>query len=105
MKLYSQTIWSNILNLFFLSLTIEAKISLNSNFGSYYNHLNNNEKAEEYFLKAVHFCEQNDIELIKSNACDVYHDISNFYYKIKNFEKAHLYLFKHDELQDKIYNE
>jgi signal transduction histidine kinase/CheY-like chemotaxis protein len=84
---------------------IEAKISLNSNFGSYYNHLNNNQKAEEYYLKAVHFCEQNDIELIKSNASDVYHDISNFYYKIKNFEKAHFYLLKHDELQDKIYNE
>lgn len=83
----------------------EAKISLNSNFGAYYNHLNNNQKAEEYYLKAVHFCEQNDIELIKSNASDVYNDISNFYYKIKNFEKAHFYLLKHDELQDKIYNE
>ena len=84
---------------------IEAKISLNSNFGAYYNHLNNNQKAEEYYLKAVHFCEQNDVELIKSNASDVYNDISNFYYKIKNFEKAHFYLLKHDELQDKIYNE
>lgn len=84
---------------------IEAKISLNSNFGLYYNHLNNNKKAEEYYLKAIHFCEENDIELIKSNACDVYNDISNFYFKIKNFEKAHFYLLKHDELQDKIYNE
>lgn len=84
---------------------IEAKISLNSNFGLYYNHLNNDKKAEEYYLKAVHYCEQNDIELIKSNACDVYHDISSFYYKIKNFEKAHFYLLKHDELQDKIYSE
>lgn len=84
---------------------IEAKISLNSNFGLYYYSLNNNQKAEEYYLKAVHFCEQNDIELIKSNASDVYNDISNFYYKIKNFEKAHFYLLKHDELQDKIYNE
>ena len=84
---------------------IEAKISLNSNFGLYYNHLNQDKKAEEYYLKAVKFCEQNDIELIKSNASEVYIDISNFYYKIKNYEKAHYYLLKHDELQDKIYNE
>lgn len=84
---------------------IESKISLNSNFGLYYNSINNNNKAEEYYLKAVQFCEQNDIELIKSNASDVYHDISNFYFKIKNFEKAHFYLLKHDQLQDEIYNE
>lgn len=84
---------------------IESKISLNSNFGLYYNSLNNNKKAEEYYLKAVNYCEQNDIELIKSNASDVYHDISNFYYKIKDFEKAHYYLLKHDQLQDEIYNE
>jgi signal transduction histidine kinase len=83
----------------------EAKISLNSNFGLYYNHLNNDKKAEEYYLKAVQYCEQNEIELIESNAVEVYHDISNFYYKIKNFEKAHYYLLKHDELQDKIYNQ
>lgn len=84
---------------------IESKISLNSNFGLYYNYLNNDKKAEEYYLKAIQFCEQNDIELIKSNASDVYHDISNFYYKIKDFEKAHYYLLKHDQLQDEIYNE
>ena len=84
---------------------IESKISLNSNFGLYYNSINNNKKAEEYYLKAVQFCEQNDIELIKSNASDVYNDISNFYFKIKNFEKAHFYLLKHDQLQDEIYNE
>jgi len=84
---------------------IESKISLNSNFGLYYNSINNNKKAEEYYLKAVNYCEQNDVELIKSNASNVYNDISNFYYKIKNFEKAHFYLLKHDELQDKIYNE
>lgn len=83
----------------------EAKISLNSNYGLYYNHLNNDKKAEEYYLKAVQYCEQNEIELIESNAVEVYHDISNFYYKIKNFEKAHYYLLKHDELQDKIYNQ
>ena len=28
-----------------------------------------------------------------------------FYFKIKNFEKAHFYLLKHDQLQDEIYNE
>lgn len=84
---------------------IESKISLNSNFGLYYNHLNNHKKTEEYYLKAIQFCEQNDIALIESNASNVYNDISVFYYKIKNFEKAHFYLVKHDDLQDKIYND
>ncbi|HLO74521.1 MAG TPA: ATP-binding protein [Flavobacterium sp.] len=84
---------------------LEAKISLNSNLGLYYNHLNNFKKAEEYYIKAVEFCEQNDIELIKSNAVVVYKDISNLYFKMKNFEKAHHYLLKHEELKDKIYNE
>ncbi len=83
---------------------LESKISLNSNFGLYYNFINDYKKAEDYYLKAVQFCEQNDIDLIKSNACDVYHDISSFYYKIKNYEKSHFYLLKHDELQDKIYS-
>ncbi len=84
---------------------IEAKISLYSNYGLYYNALNMDKKAEEYYLKSVAFCEKNDIELIKSNASVVYEDISNFYFKIKNFEKAHFYLAKHDKLQDEIYNE
>ncbi len=84
---------------------IEAKISLYSNYGLYYNSLNNDKKAEEFYLKAVAFCEKNDLELIKSNAAVVYNDISNFYTKTKNFEKAHFYLAKHDKLQDEIYNE
>ncbi|MCL9770330.1 ATP-binding protein [Flavobacterium sp. HXWNR69] len=84
---------------------IEAKISLYSNFGLYYNHINQDKKAEENYLKAVAYSEKNDKELIKSNVADVYHDISNFYFKIKNFEKAHHFLLKHDQLQDEIYNE
>lgn len=84
---------------------IEAKISLFSNFGLYYNQINDNKNAEKYYLKAVQYSEKNDKELINSNIADVYHDFSNFYYKIKNFEKAHYYLLKHDELQDNIYNE
>ena len=84
---------------------IEAKISLYSNYGLYYNSLNDHKKAEEFYLKSVAYCEKNDIELIKSNASVVYNDISNFYFKTKNFEKAHFYLAKHDKLQDEIYNE
>jgi len=84
---------------------IEAKISLYSNYGLYYNSLNDDKKAEEFYLKSVAYCEKNDIELIKSNASVVYNDISNFYFKTKNFEKAHYYLAKHDKLQDEIYNE
>ena len=84
---------------------IEAKISLNSDFGLYYNNLNDFKKAQSYYLKAIHFPDQNDVELIKSNVSIVYKDISNFYFKYKNFEKAHFYLAKHDKLQDEIYNE
>lgn len=84
---------------------IEAKISLYSNYGLYYNSLNDDKKAEEFYLKSVVYCEKNDIELIRSNASVVYNDISNFYFKTKNFEKAHFYLAKHDKLQDEIYNE
>jgi tetratricopeptide (TPR) repeat protein len=83
---------------------IEAKISLYSNYGNYYNVKNIDDKSEEFYLKSVKFCEMNDIELIKSNAMIVYYDISNFYLKIKNFEKAHFYLSKHSKLQDEIYN-
>jgi signal transduction histidine kinase len=84
---------------------IESKISLYSNYGSYYNVKNIDDKAEEFYLKSVKFCEMNDIELIKSNVMVVYYDISNFYFKIKNFEKAYFYLSKHSKLQDEIYNE
>ena len=83
---------------------IEAKISLNSNLGLYYSNLKNFKKAEEFYLKAIKFSDQNDIELIKSNICVVYKDFSNFYLKFKEFEKAHFYLAKHIEIKDKIYN-
>lgn len=83
---------------------VESKISLNSNFGLYYTFLEDYKNAETYYLKALQYCEQNDIELIKSNIAVVYDDISKLYFKLKDFEKAYFYLAKHDELQDKIYN-
>lgn len=85
--------------------SIEAKISLNSNFGLYYSALGNFKKSEDYYLKALKFCDQNDVELIKSNVSVVYDDISKLYFKLKDYEKAYFYLAKHDALQDKIYNE
>lgn len=84
---------------------IEAKISLYSNLGLYYNHLNNFKKAEEHYLKAIQFSDQNDVELIKSNVCVVYKDFSNFYLKNNDFQKAHYYLAKHNSIRDEIYNE
>ena len=83
---------------------IEAKIYLNSNFALYHNNLNDFKKAEEYYLKAIEFADQNDVELIKSNICVLYKDFSNFYLKYKDFEKAHFYLTKHNDLKEEIYN-
>lgn len=84
---------------------IESKISLNSNFGLYYSHLNDFKKAEEYFLKAISVADQNEIEYIKSHICAVYLNLSDFYFKNKNYEKAYDYLNKHHELKDEIFNE
>ncbi|MFD2907684.1 response regulator [Flavobacterium ardleyense] len=84
---------------------IESKISLNSNLALYYNHLNDYEKAEEHYLKALSYADQGDVEYIKSHISVVYEDFSNFYLKYKDFEKAHKYLAKHNELRDEIYND
>ena len=49
--------------------------------------------------------DQNEIEYIKSHICAVYLNLSDFYFKNKNYEKAYDYLNKHHELKDEIFNE
>ena len=84
---------------------IEAKITLNALYADYYNQLNHDDKAESYYLKSLEYCFQNEVEFINSHVSNTYKDISNFYFKKKDFVKAYDFLRKHDSLQDLIYNE
>ncbi len=84
---------------------IEAKITLNSLYADYYNQLNQDDKAEHYYLKALEYCHKNNVEFVNSHISNTYNDISNFYFKKKDFVKAYGFLRKHDSLQDLIYNE
>lgn len=84
---------------------IEAKITLNSLYADYYNQLNQDKKAEQYYLKTLDYCFKNEVEFINSHVSNAYKDISNFYFKKKNYVKAYDFLNKHDSLQDIIYSE
>lgn len=84
---------------------IEAKITLNSLYADYYNQLNQDIKAEQYYLKALEYCFQNKVGFINSHVSNTFKDISNFYFKKKDFVKAYDFLHKHDSLQDLIYSE
>lgn len=84
---------------------LEAKISLYSLYGNYYNHINDNENAESSFLKAIEYGKKNKLGIVDANVCEVYGDFAEFYKKNKNFEKAFYYLEKYKILKDKIYNE
>ncbi|WP_430400601.1 ATP-binding response regulator [Flavobacterium sp.] len=84
---------------------VEAKITLNSLYADYYKQLNQDDKAESYYLKSLEYCSQNDVEFINTHVSNTFKDISDFYFKKKDFVKAYDYLKKHDSLQDIIYNE
>ena len=84
---------------------LEAKISFNSLYADYYNNAQNDfNKADFYYQNAFNLSNQNDVEYIKSHIADLYNDISNFYSKHKNYEKAFYYLQKSDSLNNSIYN-
>jgi signal transduction histidine kinase/CheY-like chemotaxis protein len=83
----------------------EAKITLNALYADYYNYLLNDEKAEEYYLKTLEYCSQNDIEFLKTHVLNTYKDVSNFYFRKNDFKKAYDFLKKHDSLQDVIYSQ
>lgn len=84
---------------------VEAKITFNTLYADYYNQLNQDEKAEEYYLKSLEYCSQNEVDFINTHVSNTFKDISDFYFKKKDFVKAYDYLKKHDSLQDIIYNE
>lgn len=83
---------------------LEAKISMNSQYGSYYSHLNENAKAELFYNKALDLGKQNKSELIDASICEIYGDFSEHFKKTKNYEKALYYLTLYKNLKEKIYN-
>ncbi|WP_395064006.1 ATP-binding protein [Flavobacterium sp.] len=84
---------------------LEAKMTMTTLYASYYSYYNQNDKAELFFKEALLLGKQNKTELLDSNLCEVYSDFSNYYKKIKNYEKAFYYLNLHKDLKEKIYNE
>lgn len=84
---------------------LEAKISLYTNYGNYYNIANQNDEADLYYSKAVAISKENSSELIDSNIAEVYLDYSNFLTKIHNDEKAKYFLDLHKTLKEKIYSQ
>ncbi len=83
---------------------LEALISLNTQYASYYDYLNQDEKAEQYFIQSIAIGQKNKDELIKASLIDVYKDFSDFYKKRKKFESAYYYIDIHEKLQKEIYN-
>ena len=82
---------------------LEAKISLNSYYGSYYSFLNQNDKAEKFYNEAVRLAKKNTLKIVNINICELYNDIANFYKKNKNYEKAYYYLNLHNVLKEQVY--
>ena len=84
---------------------LEANITMNLLFANYYDAVNNFQKAEEYYLKTIEFCEKNtDIPYLNTHILNAYRFISVFYHNQKNYEKAYYFLSKQDILKDEIYN-
>lgn len=87
------------------STLTEAKITQSTLYGSYYSHLNQDDKAEQFYLKAIQYGTLNKDNLYESYLGDVYKDVSDFYKKRKNYEKALYYFDLHDKIVEKIYND
>lgn len=83
---------------------LEAKISMNSLYGTYYSNLGENDKAEFFYNKALDLGKKNKLELIDTSICEIYNNFSEHYKKTKNFEKAFYYLTLYKNLKEKIYN-
>ena len=84
---------------------LEAQLSLSSLYGSYYSHLNQDAKAELFFLKAIDLGKNNKSNILDANICEVYNDFSTHYKKKKDFENALYYLELYKDLQKQVYNE
>lgn len=83
---------------------LEAKISMYSQYGTYYSYLKENDKAERSFKEAVLLGKQNKTELLEASICEVYNDFSQHYRKTGDYEKALYYLSLYKDLKEKIYN-
>ncbi|MEC4005816.1 response regulator [Flavobacterium sp. SUN052] len=84
---------------------IEAKISLYSKLGTYYNYKNELDKSESYYLKAIEIGKQNKSELVNSTICEIYSDFSALYKKKNDVKKALYYSELYNSTQKKIYSE
>jgi len=82
----------------------EARITLYSQYGTYYSFLKKNEKAEENFNKAISFGEHEKTDLLDSYLAEVYNDFSKHYFRNKNYELAYHYLELYHDLEAQIYN-
>lgn len=83
---------------------IEARITFNSLKGSYYSFLDQNDKAEYYYNKAISFGENDNTNLDDSYLAEAYHDFSLHYLKNEKFKEAYKCLDLHNKIKDKIYN-
>ena len=84
---------------------LEAKLSLCTLYGSYYSHLNQDDKAELFFKEAINLGKNNKSNILDASICEVYNDFSNHYKKKKDYENALYYLELYKDLQKKVYNE
>lgn len=84
---------------------LEAKITMNSLFGTYYSNTNRYAESEKFYKKALSLCNEDRPEMLDGTVLEVYDDISHLYFKMKDYEKAYAYLKKHTDLKDKFYNE
>ena len=83
---------------------LEAKISMNSQYGSYYSFLNENDKAEKYYSNAIELAKTNKSQLIDATIVEVYNDYSKHLKKINDYKNALYYLTLYRDLKEKIYN-
>uniref|UniRef100_UPI00262A4DB4 ATP-binding protein n=1 Tax=Flavobacterium sp. TaxID=239 RepID=UPI00262A4DB4 len=83
---------------------VEARITMYSQYGGYYSHLKQNDKAEESFKKAISFGEHDKTDLLDSYLAEVYNDFSKHYFSKQNYQLAYHYLELYHDLEDEIYN-
>ena len=84
---------------------LEAQLSLSTLYGSYYSHLNQDDKAELFFKQAINLGKNNKSNILDASICEVYNDFSNHYKKKKDYKNALYYLELYKDLQKKVYND
>jgi len=69
--------------------------------GKKFHHLKDKEKADFNFNEAIRIGEENNSKIYLS---DAYHDYSEFLFAIGNYEKAYLFLNRHQVLKNEIFD-